>query len=73
MTESPNKKRPYMQFKIMHLLHYRWEGPSFGVRIRFGRHYDSCRVYGAIIPIPQWFSDFLKFLSRNRKSNPGEF
>ncbi len=48
-----------IRWDIKHLLHYRWEGPSIGARIRFGRHVDRCLVYGVIIPILQWFSDLL--------------
>ncbi len=66
MTDLPRKKRPYIQWKIMHLPVYRWAGPSIGARIRFGRHYDHMKVYGIIIPIPQWFSDLLIFFSKQR-------
>ena len=43
-----------MKLDIMHLLHYRWKGPSIGVRIKIYRW-----RYGVIIPIPQWFSSLL--------------
>ena len=40
--------------EIMHLLQYRWEGPSIGVRFRFGKLF-----YAFIIPITQQISDLL--------------
>jgi hypothetical protein len=69
MIIPSRKKRPYIQLKIMHLLHYHWEGPSIGARIRFGRHCDHMKVYGVIIPIPQWYSDLLILFSKQRTWN----
>jgi hypothetical protein len=43
-----------MKVIVKHLLHYRWEGPSIGIRIK-SRWVDR----GIIIPIPQWFSSLL--------------
>jgi hypothetical protein len=65
-----------MTLTIKHLLHYRWNGPSIGIRMVSGKFSPLTglgEVHVVIIPIPKWFSTFLIFLSRNRKSYPGEF
>ena len=47
-----------MKLSIKHLLYYRWKGPSVGMRIKMQRH-----CYSVIIPIPQWFSDLLIYIT----------
>ena len=46
-----------MKVIIKHLLHYRREGPSIGIRIK-SRLFSQ----GVIIPIPQWFSSLLIYI-----------
>jgi hypothetical protein len=57
-----------MKLSIKHLLLYRWEGPSIGIRVK-----TSLQTYGAIIPIPVFLSNLLIYLKRHKKGNPNDF
>lgn len=53
-----------MKLIIKHLLHYRWEGPSIGIRLK------SCKWnYGVIIPISQKLSNLLIWVQNKGENN----
>ncbi len=62
--------RFYIQF--YHLLRYRWEGPSIGIKIRIKNKFINYGR-GFVIPIPQFIStmllDIQQYITLHRKEN----